>query len=106
MEHLIKDQLSEVDGIYLATGQLAAMAQYIESWGLDAALIGHDMTPEVHDYLQKDIITATICQDPHNQGYTAVKLLFDHLTRPTESIPSLNLSKLEVALRENANFFL
>lgn len=106
MENLMKDQLSEVDGIYLATGQLAAMAQYIENWGLDAALIGHDMTPEVHEYLQKDVITATICQDPHNQGYTAVKMLFDHLTRPTDFIPSLNLSKLEVALRENANFFL
>lgn len=109
LEHSVealRREISEVSGVYLATGQLGALARIIEQWGKDVSLIGHDMNPDIYDYLQKKIITATICQDPFHQGYTAVKLLFEHLTHPLESnIQSLNSSKLEVALAENAKFY-
>lgn len=102
----LKKELSAVDGIYLASGELADFAEIIGGWGLDVRLIGHDLTERVSDFLQKGIITATICQEPENQGYLAVKWLFDLIAGEVETVPSIYRCKLEIVTRENAKYYL
>jgi LacI family transcriptional regulator len=103
----IKEELMGVDGIYVASGQLGSVAKHLEQWGWNRALVGHDLDPDVYTFLQQGNITATICQEPHNQGYLAVKLLFERLTQQSRvNVPSLNESKLEVVMKENAKFYL
>lgn len=102
----LRAELAEADGIYLASGELGEFAETIANWGLKARLVGHDMTAKVHRYLQQGIIAATICQEPENQGYTAVKRLFDHLAGQCDDAPADVQSKLEIVMRENAKFYL
>jgi LacI family transcriptional regulator len=75
------DYFREVDGIYVSSARLDIVAEYLENLGLakPPVLIGHDMTEETYRFLQKGVVTATICQDPVNQGYLTVKSMFNYL---------------------------
>lgn len=105
--HSLKEELSKVDGIYLATGQLSLLAKQIKEWNLNKPLVGHDMDMEVYRFLQDELITATICQEPENQGYMAVKSLFEVLIQSGNAkVPVTSGSRLEVVFRENAKYYL
>lgn len=103
----LKEDLDHVDGIYLATGQLSLLAKQLKEWNMFKPLVGHDMDMDVYNFLQNELITATICQDPHTQGYMAVKSLFDVLIQSAhDKIPVTNGNRLEVVFRENAKYYL
>lgn len=93
----------QLHAIYLTAGGVAGCCRAISQAGLAGKIkvVGFDRTPSTEDYLQKGVMTATIEQEPFQQGYLAVKSLFDFLldgTRP----PERHLTRNEIVIRENA----
>lgn len=103
----LKPELIAADAVYLATGQLSVVAETLNRWGIRKPLVGHDIDLDVLQNLKNETVTATICQEPENQSYTAIKFLVDYLFDPvTARIPVTNFSRLEAVFRENAKYYL
>jgi LacI family transcriptional regulator len=99
---------NQVDGIYVSSAKLHIIAKHLEQVNLTKriALIGHDITEEIYKYLKKGTVSATICQDPHTQGYLTVKTLFDHLAHGEKINIKENNTKLELVTKENARYYM
>lgn len=102
------DYFKQVDGIYVSSAKLSTVAKHLAAANLSKpiALIGHDMTEGIYEYLRKGVITATICQDPVNQGYLTVKSMFDYLVSGEKVNEKENITKLEVVMKENARYYI
>ncbi|WP_127593251.1 substrate-binding domain-containing protein [Paenibacillus lautus] len=98
----------QVDAVYVTSAKLHAVGKHLEQLGLAGkkALIGHDITEEIYDDLQRDVVTATICQDPVNQGYLAIKTLFGYLAYGERINVKENITKLELVIKENARYYI
>lgn len=103
----VATQLKTVDGIYAANAELGNVAKYLETINeKNKVLIGHDLNEMIRTYLNKNVITATIDQDPVNQGYLTVKKLFNQLTKQADEKEGDVITKLEIITRENAKFYM
>lgn len=103
----LKETISSVSGIYVANAQLTNTAKHLEEHlKQNLVLIGHDMNEEIYEYLNKGIITATISQDPINQGYMTVYKLFEYITEANNVKNEEIITKLEVVMKENAKFYI
>lgn len=102
------DYFHQVDGIYVSSARLHVVAKHLEAANLSKpiALVGHDMTEEIYQYMQKGFVTATICQDPVNQGYLTIKSMFDHLVTGERVNVKENITKLEIATKENGRYYI
>ncbi|GIP51331.1 MULTISPECIES: LacI family DNA-binding transcriptional regulator [Paenibacillus] len=102
------DYFRQADGIYVSSARLDVVAKHLEEYPAEnrPVLIGHDMTDETYQYMKKGIVTATICQDPVNQGYLTVKSMFDHLVTGDKVGMKENITKLELVTRENARYYI
>lgn len=98
----------QTDAIYVTSAKLHVVARHLEHAGLSGkvALVGHDMTEEIYGLLERDVITATICQDPVNQGYLVVKTLFSYLAYGEKINVKENITKLELVTKENARYYI
>jgi LacI family transcriptional regulator, galactose operon repressor len=69
-------------GIYVNTVNCLPVCHALGARGLagKTKLITTDLFAEMSSYFEKGIITASIYQQPHRQGQTAVRLLADNLT--------------------------
>lgn len=105
---IFADLFSGVDAVYVTSAKLHIVAEHLERAGLAGKLplIGHDMTSEIYEDLQQNLVTATICQDPVNQGYLAVKTLFSYLAYGEPIDLKENITKLELVTRENARYYI
>lgn len=99
---------SQVDSVYVTSAKLQVVAAHLEKAGLagKVALIGHDITTEIYEFLRRNVVTATICQDPVNQGYLTVKTLFAHLAYGEKINMRENITRLELVTRENARYYI
>lgn len=68
------------DAIYMTAGAVGGTCKALsEAKGKHSVkLFTHDITSESRPYLMSGIISATIPQDPYQQGYLPVKMLFDY----------------------------
>lgn len=68
------------DAIYMTAGAVYGACRAIEEADMAGKIIllTHDFTGESRGFLEKRVITASIPQDPYQQGYLPVKLLFDY----------------------------
>lgn len=48
------------------------------------AMVGFDLLPQTADFVKNGVVSFTISQNPQEQGYQAVKVLYDFLTDGTE----------------------
>lgn len=103
LEHL-RTEVATVDAVYVSNAELNRVADL----GLDPSIIviGHDMDLVTKDNLDKGLITATICQEPEKQGYLSLKKLFSYVAFEEGTEDKENITKLEIVMRENANFYL
>lgn len=64
-------------------------------------VITNDIVPKTREYMQKGLIMTTICQQPFQQGFQPLTLLFTYLT--TGEIPALenNYVDVDIRIREN-----
>ena len=95
-------------GIYVAgssMGPPAAKGILDSDKSDEIKLICHDTDEEIINFIKKDVITATVLQDPIAQGYDSIIHMYNHLVsnwRPTQ--PRL-LSFMDVVNKENYDKF-
>ncbi len=103
----IKQNILDVDGIYVACGALDEVAKIVKEIETDKpVLIGHDMSEAIYQQLQNDIVAATICQDPLYQGSLAIRLAFNYLMLEKYPEKQDNIVKLEIVTKGNAKYYL
>lgn len=71
----------QINALYFAAGGVIGGAQAVlQSGGFtNPTIITCDVNDTIREYIQRDIVAATICQQPYLQGYSGVKLLLNHL---------------------------
>ncbi|WP_100407411.1 LacI family DNA-binding transcriptional regulator [Bacillus solitudinis] len=103
----IQKEMIQVDGIYVASGNLAEVSHVIERIDINQRprVIGHDMNESIYELLQKEVITASICQDPIYQGSLTVRKVFNHLMLE-EAIDTIeDIVKLEIVTKGNVKYY-
>jgi LacI family transcriptional regulator len=93
-------------GLYVNTVNCLPVCRALAARGLAGKikLITTDLFAEMSPYFQKGIITASIYQQPHRQGQTAVRLMADNLTSKTPLPPIVHLSP-GVVMSTNLHLF-
>lgn len=56
-----------------------AIAQAIKKAGVQVVTIGHDSNDDINQYIKSGTLSATLFQDPFQQGYQSLKLMFEYL---------------------------
>lgn len=70
-----------IDCVYITSGGVAGVCRALRTFGLAGKIpvLSFDDIPETQRLLWKGVITATICQEPFQQGYRSVRMLFEYL---------------------------
>lgn len=91
-----------LDAIYLTAAGVAGTCRALEekSAGRTSKIICFDQTRSTEPYLRSGLITAAIGQEPFQQGYLPVKILFDYLLDGTKP-QSLVHTRNEITIREH-----
>lgn len=99
---------SDIDGIYVSFGALEQTAQALldSKYQKKPIIVGYDLNDSIYDYLKSGAITATICHEPFNQGYFAIKILHRYINRGIIPSSSLMYNKLEVIFASNAKYYI
>ena len=93
-------------GLYVNTVNCLPVCRALAAHGLagKVKLITTDLFAEMAAYFRKDIITASIYQQPHRQGQLAVRHMADHLTTKMPFPTTVHLSP-GVVMSSNLNLF-
>lgn len=69
-----------INSIYIAAAGVAGVCRAVEELGLGKklCLISFDDIPTTREAISRGIIDATICQEPFQQGYQAIKLMYNY----------------------------
>jgi LacI family transcriptional regulator len=78
LDQALKDQ-PDLEGIYMATGPIEACMDVIKHYRKEGRIkiICNDLLPEVEQGLREHIIDFTIVQNPQQQGYRSLRILYD-----------------------------
>jgi LacI family transcriptional regulator len=95
-----------IGGIFVSFGVLEQVGRAVQEAGVrDTVLVGYDLSPEIARLIREEVVDATICQEPFNQGYYPVKILSDYLLE--NRVPPLNVitTKLEIVMKGNLRYY-
>ena len=98
----------DFQGIYVSFDALVQTADAVQALNLTPApvIVGYDLNEHIFERLKNKYITATICHEPFNQGYFAVKILHRYLLKKVHPSSSLMYNKLEVVMASNAKYYM
>ncbi len=104
--HLTKKLLAdhpELNAFYFTAGGVYGGCQAIEDFAKksDITVITNDSVPTTREYMQKGLIAATICQQPFQQGFQPLSLLFAYLTTGEMPASENNYVDVDIRIREN-----
>jgi LacI family transcriptional regulator len=92
--------------IFVTTSQAYEIASYLEQRHLKhIRLLGYDLLPKNLYYLNKDVISFLINQNPKGQGYWGIHQLANHIVFKKE-VPLLKYLPLDIVTRENLNYYI
>lgn len=100
----VKEQLShhpELTALYVTNGLTQWAAQALEESCHHIPLVGFERTERTDQYLQNGFITAVICQEPARQWYTAIHLMYDHLSDGTAISQPILQAECRVLIKES-----
>lgn len=103
---IVRQQLRmhpEINTLFLATGSGAYGAcRAVESSGLARKLrvLCYDNTPLLAEMLKKQVISATVCQEPERQGAEPLRILFDYLALGMKPEKRVVYTDNEIVIRE------
>jgi LacI family transcriptional regulator len=92
-------------GIFLTTttGMESAADAVIDCGEKDRAIvIGFDINDNIKDLMRKNVIYATICQDPHAQGYYSLRILSKYIIDNQLPKKEFLFTRLEILMYENS----
>lgn len=96
----------KLDGVYVMTsdpilGQVAAIVEEtVEPDRL--VLVGHEVNDNIHHLLQRNIITAVICQHPFSQGYQTLKMLYQYIFDRKKPKSKVLKARIDIFTKENS----
>lgn len=93
--------------IYVVNQTLNAAAEALEQSGKvgEIKLIGYDLFEETIELIEKKIVQAVICQEPFNQGYYPIKMLFENFADDRRLQKERYITKLEIVMKENLKYY-
>ena len=97
-ENLAKN--SRIDSLFLAAGGVLGACEAVTDSKRNVNIISFDETEEIKDLILNDVIKATICQQPFEQGYKPINIVFDYLVNgivPNDTYITNN----EIKIKEN-----
>lgn len=99
----ILEKYKDLDAIYMTAGGIGGTCKALVDTGNAAKikLFTHDFTSETRPYLESGVISATICQDPFQQGYMPVKIFFNYFLDRQAPEADLIYTKIDILIREN-----
>lgn len=93
----------EINAVYFTAGGVyggcRAIEASIEKSGI--TVITNDVVPATLEYMKKGLIAATICQQPFQQGFQPLTLLFTYLTTGELPDSENNYVDVDIRIREN-----
>ncbi|MCE6992401.1 substrate-binding domain-containing protein [Dyadobacter sp. CY323] len=96
----------DLKAVYVTNSKAFQVAEYLEKRKLtNIKLVGYDLIePNLH-YLNNEIISFLINQNPLGQGYWGIHQLANHLVFKKE-IPPIKFLPLDIITRENLDYYL
>lgn len=94
---------SNISFVYITAGGVSGTVRAVREEAQTGRKIGigcFDDTPEIEKAVKSGDIEATICQQPFEQGYNAVKLIFEKIVAKKE-IDEFNYTQLIIKVDES-----
>lgn len=96
----------QLSAVYVTNSKAFEIASYLERKGInDIKLVGYDLLKPNLDYLDKEIISFLINQNPLGQGYWGIHQLANHLVFKKEIQP-IKFLPLDIITKENLDYYL
>ena len=97
--------LQDINGIFVPNSKAHYVAGMLEQYNKsEIILIGYDLTPSNIHFLEKDYIDFLINQKPVEQGFIAIKLLYQHLVLK-QPVEKRHFIPLDIITRENLEYY-
>lgn len=106
IKKIIKDN-PDLVVLYVVDQTLLAAGEAIELLGKkgEIKLVGFDLYDQTVSLIEKNIIQAVVCQEPFNQGYYPIKILFDLLAEGNKVKRTKFITRLEIVMKENLKYY-
>lgn len=106
IQKIIKDN-PDLVVLYVVNQTLYAAGKAIELMGKEGEikLIGFDLYDQTVSLFKKNIIQAVVCQEPFNQGYFPIKILFELLAEGKRIEKTEYITRLEIVMKENLQYY-
>ncbi len=89
----------QMDALVLTAGGVGGAMRALHEKNRTMPVITYDASPETVSFIQSGAISATICQDPHTQGYQSCRAMFRYLSDGTQ--PPDIYTDIDIRIREN-----
>lgn len=93
----------EINCIYITAAGVAGVCRAVTELGLQRKLrvLCHDDIAATRQLVRDGVIDFTIGQEPHEQGYRAIQLLFDHFMSDKHTRPADYITNTVIVIKEN-----
>lgn len=95
----------DLDGIYITSGNVSEICRAIRMVNPEKPLkiISFDLYPEIIQLVNSGVITFTIGQNLHDQGFKSLKTMFDLVFSSIEPPAPFINTAIDIRMRENIN---
>mgnify|MGYP000845744127 FL=1 len=91
----------EVNMIYMVSAGVGGVARAVSEQSQKIHILCFDSTPQIVSLIKAGKITATICQEPYEQGYRAVRILFDAVVNGVLPASEFQYTDCQIKIRQN-----
>ncbi|PWN65100.1 LacI family transcriptional regulator [Chryseobacterium phosphatilyticum] len=96
----------DIGGIFFPSNVITKAARYLETHNIHLDMVvGYDVTEENKKFLNKGVITFLIGQEPFQQGYKSIKLMFEHLVHG-QDLNDAYMSPIHIVTKENLEYYI
>ncbi|MCJ8165721.1 substrate-binding domain-containing protein [Pontibacter sp. E15-1] len=105
LNHYFKSA-GNINGVFVTNSKAYIIAEYIQQRKLQhIKLVGYDLIERNLHYLNSDMISFLINQNPKGQGYWGVQALADHLIFKKKNNP-IKYLPLDIITKENLHYYI
>lgn len=99
----LKKHNSNINCLYITAAGVTGACRAVKELNLQnkLTLITFDDVPSTKQFINEDIISATICQEPYEQGYKSIKILFDYYVNGLKPNKLNNYTHTVIKIKEN-----
>ncbi|QGQ96107.1 LacI family DNA-binding transcriptional regulator [Paenibacillus psychroresistens] len=93
----------DIQGIYMATGSIEACIDIIKKNSREERIriVCNDLQPEVEEGIRQGLIDFTIMQNPYQQGYRPLRLLYDFIFMHKQPEQEYYFTETQISISES-----